>query len=71
MHLGPPSFYSNEDSWNCVLFNSPDPVIRPIASAKTWFLPMLPSNTKISLDTLKEYDKCLGYQPLKGMEIER
>ena len=71
MHLSPPSFYSNKASRNRVLSSSPDPTIRPNASAKAWLLPMLPSNTKTSLDTLKECDKCLGYQPLNGMEMER
>ena len=71
MHLSPPSSYSNKAFRNCVLSSSPDPVIRPIESAKTWLLPMLPSNTKTSLDTLKGCGKCLGYQPLKGLDMER
>ena len=36
-----------------------------------WLLPMFPNSTKRSLDTLKGCDKCLGYQPLNGMEMER
>ena len=36
-----------------------------------WLLPILPSSTKTSLNTLKGCGKCLGYQPLNGMEMER
>ena len=32
---------------------------------------MLPSSTKTSLDTLKGCGKCLSYQPLNDMEMER
>ena len=71
LYLSPPSSYSNKASQNRVLSNSPNPAIHPIASAKSWLLPMLPNNTKSSLDTLKWCGKCLGYQPLNGMEIER
>ena len=71
MHLSPPSFYSNKASRNHVLSNSPDPVTRLIASAKAWLLPILPSRTKTSLNTLKGCGKCLSYQPLNGMEMER
>ena len=42
----------------------------PCCICHPWLLPMLPSSTKISLDTLKGCGKCLGYQPLNGMEIE-
>ena len=71
MYLSPPSSYSNKAFRNHVLSSSPDPANHPIASAKTWLLPMLPSSTKSSLDTLKGCGKCLGYQPLNGMEMER
>ena len=71
MHLSPPSFYSNKTSRNCVLSSFPDPTIRPIASAKAWLLPMLPNSTKTLLDTQNGCGKCLGYQPLNGMEMER
>ena len=71
MHLSPPSSYSNKASRNHVLSSFLDPAIRSIASAKAWLLPMLPSNTKTSLDTLKRCGKCLGYQPLNGMEMKR
>ena len=37
----------------------------------SWLLPMLPSSTKRSLDTLKGCVKCLGYQSLNVMEMER
>ena len=71
LYLSPPNSYSNKASRNCVLSNSPDPAIHLIASAKSWLLPMLPSSTKSSLDTLKGCGKCLGYQPLNGMEMDR
>ena len=71
LYLSPPSSYSNKASRNRVLSSSPDPAIRPIASTKAWLLTMLPSSTKSSLDTLKGCGKCLGYQPLNGMEMER
>ena len=71
LYLSPPSSYSNKASRNHVLSSSTEPTIRLIASAKAWLLPMLPSNTKSSLDTLKRCGKCLGYQPLNSMEMER
>ena len=71
LYLSPPSSYSNKASRNDVLSSSPDPAICSIASAKAWLLPMLPSSTKSSLVTLKGCGKCLGYQPLNGMEMER
>ena len=71
MHLSPPNFYSNKASRNHVLSNSLDPAIYPIASAKTWLLPMLHSSTKTSLNTLQGCSKCLIYQPLNSMEMER
>ena len=67
----PPSSYSNKVSRNCVLFSSSDLAIHPITSTKAWLLPILPSNTKTSLNTLKGCGKCLGYQPPIGMEMER
>ena len=71
LYLSPPSFYSNKASRNHVLSSSLDPAIHLIASAKSWLLLMLPSSIKSSLDTLKGCGKCLGYQPLNGMEMER
>ena len=71
MHRSPPSSYSNKASWNRVLSSSSDLAIRLITSAKSWLLPMLPNSPKSSLDTLKRCGKCLGYQPLNGMEMER
>ena len=71
LYLCPPSSYSNKASRNHVLSSSPDPAIHPIVSAKSWLLPMFPSSTKSSLDTLKRCGKCLDYQPLNGMEMER
>ena len=71
MHLSPPSSYSNKSSRNRVLSSFPDPAIRPIASAKAWLLPMLPSSTKTSFDTQNGCGKCLGYQPLKNLKMER
>ena len=73
LYLNPPSSYSysNKTSRIRVLSNFPDPAICPIAYVKTWLLPILPSSTKSSFDTLKEWGKCLGYQPLNDMKIER
>ena len=71
MYLSPLSSYSNKASRNRVLFNSPDPTIRPIASAKAWLLPMLSSSTKTSLNTQNGCGKCLSYQPFKCTEMER
>ena len=42
-----------------------------IASTKTWLLLMLLNNTKTSLNTQNGCGKCLGYQPLKDLEMER
>ena len=36
-----------------------------------WLLPMLSSSTKISLYTQDGCGKCLGYRPLKDLDIER
>ena len=66
-----PSSYSNKVSRNHVLFSSLDLAICPIASTKAWLLPILPSNTKTPLNTLKGCGKCLSYQPPIGMEMER
>ena len=71
LYLNPPSSYSDKASQNRVLSSSPDPAIHLIAFAKSWLLSMLPNSTKSSLDTLKGCGKCLGYQPLNGMEMER
>ena len=38
---------------------------------KKWLLPMLLSSTKTSLYTQDGCGKCLGYQPLKNLEMER
>ena len=72
MYLSPPNSYSNKASQNRVLSSSSE--IRqqaPCCICHPWLLPMLPSSTKRSLDTLKGCGKCLGYQPLNGMEMER
>ena len=71
MHLSHPNSYSNKTSRNRVLSSSLDPTIRPIASTKPQLLLMLPSSTKTSLDTQNGCGKCLGYQPLKDIEMER
>ena len=71
LYLNPPSSYSNKASRNCVLSSSLNPAIHLVASAKTWLLPIFPNGTKSSLDTLKGSGKCLGYQPLNGMEMKR
>ena len=71
LYLSPPSSYSNKTSRNHVLSSSPDP-----ATSSMLYLPSLASSntsssTKISQNTLKGCDKCLGYQPLNGMKMER
>ena len=73
LYLSPPSSYSNKASRNCVLSSSQNPATQqaPCCICHPWLLPMLPSGTKISLDTLKWCGKCLGYQPFNGMEMER
>ena len=43
----------------------------PIASTKKWILPILPNSTKTSLYTQDGCGKCLGYQLLKDLEMER
>ena len=43
----------------------------PCCICHPWLLPMFPNSTKTSLDTLKRCGKCLGYQPLNGMKMER
>ena len=43
----------------------------PCCICHPWLLPILPSNTKTSLNTLKGCGKYLGYHPLIGMEMER
>ena len=71
MHLSPPSSYLNKTSRNHVLSSYSDPAICPIASAKAWLLPMLHGSPKTSFNTQNGCDKCLGYQPLKDLEMER
>ena len=71
IYLSPPSSYSNKASRNSVLFSSPHLTIHTITSAKAWLLLILPSNTKSLLDTLKGCGKCLSYQSLKDMKMER
>ena len=71
LYLSPPSSYSNKTSRNHVLSSSPD-----LATSSMLYLPSLvssntSSSTKISQNTLKGCDKCLGYQPLNGMKMER
>ena len=43
----------------------------PYCICHPWLLPMLPSSTKTSLNTLKRCGKRMGYQPLKDMKMER
>ena len=40
----------------------------PCCICHSRLLPMLPSSTKMSLNTPKRCGKCLGYQPLNGVE---
>ena len=71
MYLSPPSSYSNKTSQNlsCRVLRIPQQA--PCCIYHPWLLPMLSNNTKTSLNTLKRCGKCLGYQPLNGMEMER
>ena len=72
LYLCPPSSYSNNASRSHVLSSSPDPATSSTLHLPyPWLLPMLPNSTKQSIDTLKWCDKCLGYQLLNGMEMER
>ena len=71
MFLSPPSAYSNKVTRNVSYLTLRIPQQAPCCICHTWLLPMLPSSTKISLNTLKGCDKCLGYQPLNGLEMER
>ena len=71
MYLSPPNSYSNKASRNRVLSNFPDPAISFMLH-----LPSLASsNTSQQYQNLTELlkgcGKCLGYQPLNGMEMER
>ena len=43
----------------------------PCCICHHWLLPMLPSSTEILFYTIKGCGKCLGYQPLNVMEMER
>ena len=71
LHLSPPSSYSNKTSRNRILSSISDPKQALCCICHPWLLPMLPSNTKTSLDTLKGHGKCLCYQALNGTEMER
>ena len=53
LYLSLPSSYSNKASRNCILSSSPNPATSSMFIYHPWFLPMLPNNTKTSLDTLK------------------
>ena len=54
---------------SCLVLRIPQQA--PCCICHPWLLPMLPSSTKRSLDTLKGCGKYLDYQPLNGMEMER
>ena len=64
MHLTLLRSYSNKASWSRVLSISLDPAICSIASAKLGFFQRF-------LVAPKSHLKCLDYQPLKDMEMER
>ena len=64
MHLTPLRSSSNKVSWSRVLSSSLDPAICLIASAKLGFFQRF-------LVAPKSHLKCLDYQPLKDMEMER
>ena len=71
MYLSPPNSYTYKATRNRVLFSSPNPATSSMLHLPSWLFPILSSNTKSSLNTLKGCGKCLGYQPLNGMELER
>ena len=71
MYLSPSSSYYQLASQNLVFSSFPG------SRNSAWlqlpmngFLPMLPNSTKTSPDTQIECGKCLGYQPLKDLEME-
>ena len=71
MYLSPLNSYSNKVSQNRVLSSSLDP-----ATSSMLHLPSLASSNAFQqhqnlTDTLKGCGKCLGYQPLNGMEMKR
>ena len=55
----------------CLLKLSETRISARLHSPNKWLLPMLPSSTKISLSTQDGCGKCLGYQPLKDLDMER
>ena len=69
MYLSPSSSYSNKASQNPILSSSSDPA--PYCICHPCLLLILSNSTKTSLNTLKGCGKCLGYQPLKDMKMER
>ena len=71
MYLNPPNSYTYKAIRNRVLSSSPDPTTSSMLHLPSSLFPILPSNTKSSLNTLKGCGKCLGYQPLNGIELER
>ena len=71
MYLNPPSSYSNKASRNHVLSSSPDPITSSMLHLPSLASSNASSSTKRSLDTLKGCGKCLNYQPLTGMKMER
>ena len=55
----------------CLLQLSQILQFNPIAFANDWLLPILPTSTKTSFYTQIGCSKCLGYQPLKDLDVER
>ena len=55
----------------CLLYLSGSHNLAHLHPPNKWILPMLPNSTKTSLYTQDGCGKCLGYQPLKDLEMER
>ena len=71
MYLCLLSSYSNKATRNRVLSSSLNPATSSMLHLPSLASSNTSSSTKRSLDTLNGCGKCLGYQPLNGMEIER
>ena len=67
MYLSSLSSYSNKASRNHILSSSLDPTINSMLHQPS----LASSNASQQYQTLKGCGKCLGYQPLNRMEMER
>ena len=72
MYLSPPSFCYQLASRNLVFSNFPGSRnSAQLHPPSEWLLPMLPNSTKTSLYTQIGCGKCLNYQPLRDLDMER